>query len=741
MTTIEPLLYGLKKLLDKPVNITIRKIRAQTLWDAFAREMTPFATEALQIINPNSQIITNIHPIMFEYGVSSTSTSISHSDNQIWGYNQQIDYILRLLQDGLYCLNKSLIKNISLEIANQFTCKTTNTSAIYQTFIEKVFYNSPFIMSEEIYKKIDQLIPDQFAFDDPDNKEQDNKGDKKRLYKLCRIAFFLLFYRRHYIENPGENLESYQKWFQPEFINGINCVLEGQKKTSSYSPSTLEEKEVLFIAINKYFDHHIIEPNFQDALNQICPKVAKQIYFKKNRTGYDSKKLHTLKNLTSFYIEDNRHKDFLDRLQEELKDGAYSLVGGRDYARMRFPEAILKQMALGQVNALIFDGTKEEALEYIYSVIIPNATEVLEFQVCGQYGDFAKIFLKYLLPDNTTSQLFIVAQRGESRVLSNAAALLLYSAKKNERGKRLIIPSRISSKNIRCIYRVEALNSIIKEEAKDILEFIQDEIDTFGSEKIKTIIMPMTSADTIIQSLEQSGFVDNWINLKGETIGSTSIVTLKDQNQSKIRIIAQSVGGSGLYGNTAGIFIEELLKLANEFPDVMLSFDIRFFATAGAIASKEFHPMEGDLCSPTESFIGIDFNFSVSVPKLDLSISEDLKVIYMYKNHGWAACPAIETSELFLLQDKNKNSIISMIDVEGLEIAKAVNNFNCKNTSNNLATFTPVYFTSDLIKNRKDQLRDPFKPDFDSYAFGSRVGMAIRLSPDKIKALKAYLFL
>jgi hypothetical protein len=703
-------------------SVVIRKTRAQTIWDAFAREMTPVATKILSVINPES---VSVDPVVRTYprdSVSLASKSLQNRSETSWGFNQQLDFIIRILQDGLFCLNPELTKQITEQVESLIPIESESPS---KELVSKRFShlcnllqnNSPFKLSDQTYDKIEQIIPDQFAYDD---NNVDDKGDRRRLYKLSRILFFLRSY-----QNYGENSESFTKFFD----NEVNRVLLGLEKPIDYSPSTQSEHEELFTRLNKHFDNTLIERFLDRAIKRFCPRSADQISFHKKSAIVNLNKAHSAESEQNF-VQDNRHRPQLLKLAEELRNGHYSLVGGRDYTRMRFPEAILKRIALGSIKAVIVDGTLEEALDYVRNNYLDGAKDILQFQVCGQYGDFSKVYFRYQKGDKI-EQLFLIAQPGESRVLSNAAALLNYAGKKDAQGKLLPEPAFIQVENIDCVYNKNSINDRVRDEIRFILDAITEEASILGKEELglKTVLVPATSADTIIQTLNNLGYVEQWTDLpRQDTTGRVSVVVLQDPITSqRTRIILPSVGGSGLYGNTAGVFVSEYLKIISDYPDLHLSNDIKFFATAGAITSDALQPHEGQLYSPEGDFISYDFTQKTSSSRLKFN----LPPIYKYNNHGWAPCPAVETSALFEYIQNNKETPLGLIDVEGLFIAKAVQT---------LGTFTPIYYVSDLIRPKSAGF-DRHKPDFDSYAYGCRAGMAIRLSNAQARALVSYIFL
>ena len=710
------------EIMKDESSVVIRKTRAQTIWDAFAREMTPVATKILSIINPESVSVEPAERTYPRGGVSLASASLKNRSETSWGFNQQLDFVIRILQDGLYCLQPELTKKLTEQVESQIPVGSESpakdlVSKRFSLLCKLLQENSPFKLSEQTYDKIDQIIPEQFAYDD---NNVDDKGDRRRLYKLSRILFFLRSY-----QNYGETSDSFAKFFNTE----VDRVLSGLEKSNNFSPTTQSEHEELFTRLNKHFDNTLIERFLDRAIKRFCPRSADQIAFHKKTLVVNS--TNPIRPLPEQdLIKDDRHLGQLQKLAKELRDGHYSLVGGRDYTRMRIPEAILKRIALGSIKAVIVDGTLDEAHDYIRKNYLDGAKDLLQFQVCGQYGDFSKVYYRYQKGDKI-EQLFLIAQPGESRVLSNAAALLNYAGKKDAQGKLLPNPAYIQVENIECVYNKNSINDRVRDEIRYTLDCISEEASILGKQELslETVLMPATSADTIIQTLSNLGYVEQWTDLpKQDTTGRVSVVVLKDPISSeRRRVIIPSVGGSGLYGNTAGVFVTEYLKIISAYPKLHLSKDIKFFATAGAITSDNFQPHEGQLCSPEGDFISYDFTLKSSANKLDFN----LPPIKKYNNHGWASCPAVETSALFEYLKDNKETPLGLIDVEGLFIAQAVKD---------LGTFTPVYYVSDLIRP-KSAAFDRHKPDFDSYAYGCRAGMAIRLSNAQARALVSYIFI
>ena len=691
----------------------IRKVRAQTLLDGMARELIPFVTKALSIINPNKDDIF-FQPAMLATGALAVGTNLNNFDQdskEPWSFNRQVDYLIGICQSGLYVLNPKSI----LEIAHQSVSSAAQPA--FNSLVQTLCRQAPFSISAENQALIEKLVPHHLAhYED----EATSNNDQIRFFKLARIIFLLFAYEVKDIEpyDPKHGIAEFNKKFPILVKNGLTHFGFAE----DFSPNNKSEETDGFIAINRFMDENFIEPRYEAAIRKFLGRASKEINFRQVS-------LKTVdKTVQQHFIKDGRHHALLDELATELSNGSQSIVGGRDYPRFRFAESILKRIVLGIIPVVIIDGTKSEAESLMKAKYFDDAESVLAIDTCGQYGDFTKTLYQITDKKGDKRFIFCIAQPGELRVLSNAAALLLYSPKKTEAGQNLATIPRIVAEDITCYYRATPLNTIISKEIDELLNISVDH--PFS----KTVVMPATSAATILIELEEQGLILSKIERTLSTCGRSFIVLIKNPESNLIsRVLIPSVGGAGLYGDTAATFVEEYLKkTVTDDGQHKLSTDIKFFATAGAIRSEAFRFNEGDLVTPTRNFIAYDKSSKLQVPNVSLNDPQ----IATYQDHGWAPCPAVETNRGLETLIADSESSISMIDVEGLPIAAAVQKHNL-HASNEMATFTPIYVVSDTIDAKRPIPVN--KHDYNSYAYGCRVGMALHLTAEQSRAIARYL--
>jgi hypothetical protein len=692
------------------INQVIRKVRAQTLLDGMARELTPLISKALSILNPEKDDYYPDDSIK-SFGSLAIGTNLNNFEitkNEKWGYSRQLDYFIGVCQAGLYCLEPKKIEQLALEAKD----KTNPIS----TFSRLLSEHAPFVLSDENRRVIERLIPDSLAhYQD----EPTTNSDQKRFFKLARIIFLI---EAFHFRNTQDGI-SIQIRFNKTFLELINRFLAESNLPLDYTPKSKNEEEEFFTSLNRYMDSKVIEPDYLPTVRSFLPNASRLIDFRILSSNVCS--LHSIDHLE----KDDRHLTILEQLDQEITHGASSLVGGRDYTRFRFAESILKRAAFGLIPIVIVDGTKHEAEALVIQKYLSNASEILAIDTCGQYGDFSKTLYKFTDSSGEKRLIFCIAQAGEYRVLSNSTALLLYGPKKDINGQTIKKNTRIPISAIHSYYRTTPINSIIGSEIKKALEAATLSRPASITSIKKVIALPATSAETILSGLQNRGLILDKTMTTFPTLGKTFAAWIENpQDKQVYQLLIPSVGGAGLYGDTAGIFVEEFLKLANKKSPIPLCKTIKFLATAGAIKTPGFEIGEGDLVTPTGKFVAYNLGSQIRVP-LKPPIN---KAIIQYADHGWAPCPAIETDIGFksLLADTNVH--LGMIDVEGLPIASAIQEHNL-HAIHEPATFSPIYIVSDVIDPNRAIPKNGH--DYHSYAFGCRAGMALHLTTVQLHAL------
>ena len=718
--------------IDDLMNQIIRKVRAQTVFDGMARELTPYVTEALALFNPSKEEISPSTRIMAT-GSLAEGTNLNRIDLENepqWNFNRQVDYIIGIVQSGLYCVKPERIKELTAQAIAEVPQESENLiTERFTKFVELLCAYSPFQISQENLELIDRIIPEEFSYDAD---QQTTNSDRRRILRIARILFLIN------ADEAGTTMPraDLAEFFNKNFSNVIEAaLLYEEKDPATFSPKSKEEETAFFIALNRFIDETIIENFFMQAIKKFLPRASKLIDFREIKvsdTGSSS----------DDFIEDHRHQTVLQQLEHELEQGAKSQVGGRDYARFRFPESIMKRAALGLIEVAVIDGTKDEAERIVIENFLKDGGKILAVDVCGQYGDFSKTLYKHETAAGEKKMLFVIAQRGEDRVLSNAAALLLYTPKKDLDGNSPLGRTRIPLESLHLFYRKKPLNEEIGSEIDTLLDDMEkskdDDHHFFGPIE-KTVAMPATSMATILQGLEELEKIDKcaYILLKKEyilpTLGRTFVVIVRDPKTGQLtRVLIPAVGGAGLYGDTAGIFVEEYLKRVHKREHLKLSKSIKFFGAAGAIKTEHYDLKEAQLATPTGAFIAYNKSTEIKIPRRPIKIDG----IRTYWDHSRAPCPAIETDIGLqsLLSDRTLK--VGMIDVESLPIALAISQHN-QHFSQDPSWFNPVYYVSDNI--------DPHRPipehghDYDSYAYGCRIGMALHLSDEQLRSLVSYI--
>jgi len=320
----------------------------------------------------------------------------------------------------------------------------------------------------------------------------------------------------------------------------------------------------------------------------------------------------------------------------------------------------------------------------------------------------------------------LVSHVGENRQLSNAGAVLLYQ---DEAGRR------IPPHQLHLVRDTKGVAQKVYDGVRKVLERSHEA--TQGREILGTVIPDPSSLPTIPLILLHEketlaafrGAIHSEV-FETRAIGKLRVAYVRGPDDSIVRLIVASVGSSGLYGDTAGHFVDAMFDPAlvpNLIPHVLFS------ATAGGLSrtdSLEAFTSRGvkglgvvepggflfprravidELGSiPHRTLLDCGDTEHVEVAQRQHHVEEMFRQagVLQYDRHYSIRHPAEETFDQ--IDRLVVEHLIASLDVEGGPIARAVERGRARLPH---ATFNPFYIFSDDPRRGRD---DAFK----TLAFG-----------------------
>ncbi len=264
----------------------------------------------------------------------------------------------------------------------------------------------------------------------------------------------------------------------------------------------------------------------------------------------------------------------LAEIARRLGDGERSAVGTA-YATQTFPIEVLADVAAGDLKVVAFDGSRDNGVRYIrdtYGVSesgVRSSARLMGLQ--GVYGSYPRTLVT--LDDG--QQFLLLSGYGGSRQLNNAATLLLYTTPEGARASLDKIDLATDGTDFTATVKQDLLDAIAHDWAASKRSGAPD--------GVPTRLMILQNPSHLEQLLGD--------DLRWGTPPETSLMpflmayrTHEDGHEE--RIIIPKVGGGGLYGDTAGQFIEAFYATGLEglVPDVIFNGAAGGFAgTAGTV--------------------------------------------------------------------------------------------------------------------------------------------------------------
>lgn len=384
----------------------------------------------------------------------------------------------------------------------------------------------------------------------------------------------------------------------------------------------------------------------------------------------------------------------LAELEARLDRGERSAVGGADYAKQTFPEEILEAAAARKLTVVAFDGDRDAGIEYIRNAY---GTEKGERQGCrimglqGIYGSYPRSLVT--LDDG--SQFLLVSGYGASRQVNNSAMLMLFNGAQG----------RIAAEDIDLA--TDGGNRVEQFRAN-----IEDAIDRDWANGRDDILgVPVKDASDIptrLMIIQNPGHLEKalpgrimWGEPPEDTLVPMRLAYVKKEDGSLERVIVPKVGGGGVYGDTAGEFVEAFFSI-DRSPVVD---DIVFNGAAGGFANTRQVPdvKPGGIIAPTKSVEEHgDGNGRMPLHTLLSDASSwspsvrraiEAADVVLSEHHVAVAAPSIETYQM--IHDLVAADHAS-VDVEAGAITRAVAKLRAGGRD---VTFTPVYTHSDDPRN------------------------------------------
>lgn len=382
-----------------------------------------------------------------------------------------------------------------------------------------------------------------------------------------------------------------------------------------------------------------------------------------------------------------------------LARGERSAIGGADYATQRFPEALLERIVDGIVKVVVYDGSRNRGVAYVIRRCLTGASiqgvrpQYMTTEAQGLDGSGGRTLITF----RNGEQVLLLTGYGLARQRHNADSILLFE----RRGKR--VPEE------HLILASEGLSYVAR-----IREDIQRALD---GAPIPTQLLILQNPKEFETALGGPGTPGTEMHYASGALFDFYVGYGCDSDGVATRYIIPKVGGRGLYGDTAGSFVEAVFTAG--IPQ--LGCHVIFNGTAGGFGETEHTPafagLRGlgavkpgeTLICPVASIAQYDSADNVStMPMVTIfgefvdGLPRDAETRRLFERmrgavsftskHVAVGAPGDETYDL--IRGLVAQGFAS-IDVEGWAIMAAVSRLNAERNGRPEVTFTPLYTFSD----------------------------------------------
>lgn len=396
------------------------------------------------------------------------------------------------------------------------------------------------------------------------------------------------------------------------------------------------------------------------------------------------------------------HYVLLTQLHDRLARGERSAIGGADYARQRLPTEVLEDVVSGTTRAVVYNGTRERALEYVldrYGRTLDDGREGA--RVMGLQGlDGSGTRLLVTLDDG--DRFLVLAGLGQARQLHNAGAVLLYE---NEAGERVDVAQLdLATDDADLVARMRAdLEGALAQEWRKAR----------GRQVLGHRLQDPKAIPTQLVVVQNPGHLGRhygdkfaWGTRPKDALFPFSLA-YAETDAGLTRLVVPKVGGPGLYGDTAGDFARAFFtaQMGPTNPNLLFNGTAGGFAdTAQAFAAEQLRGLgdvrPGGLIMPVTGLEAYGEDAGL-IPMLTFLGPEpadwparmqtflEQGTVSVTDRHVAVPAPAVETYEMI---EEFVGRGHASVDVEGGAILKAMHELRADRPE---LTFTPIYTHSD----------------------------------------------
>lgn len=403
----------------------------------------------------------------------------------------------------------------------------------------------------------------------------------------------------------------------------------------------------------------------------------------------------------------------LRETRERLSRGERSAIGGTDYATQRFPTMLLNRTVEGKVKVVVFDGTRAGGIACVTQRFAPSShvsgvqPKYMTTEVQGLDGAGGRTLITF---KEGEEQVLLLTGYGAARQRHNAASILLYerSGKRIPEENLILACEGISYVNR---MRTDIRRALGAEESKPLILG-----EPFNHASIHTQLLILQNPKEFETALSGPDKKDAEMSYASGAMFDFYIGYARDRARIITRYIIPKVGGKGLYGDTAGDFVEACFTAGV----ARLSNNIIFNGTAGGFESEspqelkntrglgEVKPGESVIC-PLQRIAQYEGKGKITRMKMvtffggfEGGVPKDLEARRLFENMSNRVCFTSDHVAVCAPGDETYDLIrelvalgFTSIDVEAGAIMRAVEKLNENRSESNLITFTPLYTFSD----------------------------------------------